>query len=599
MHLIGGQIRGLWDGTEGVVLRLEADGISTQLTASSDGVFNFEEQLATGTSYTVTVATNAAYHSCTLDGGDSGTVEDADILNVSVTCQGPTVAIALSGGWGWTFDPLQDSQMFSGSITAQEVGVTIRGNNLLGAFVAGTAVTLGVKARPISLPLGLSTLPVLLKAEYGLSKYYQFVFERGAALLEQVAYGKASNAGFGEQFGYSVALSGDTLAIGAPGETTKAGAVYVFTRTGTTWMQQARIKASNAGQFDAFGSSVALSGDTLAVGAPGEDSAAVVIGGDENNNSASDAGAVYVFVRSNGMWTKQAYVKASNALAGDAFGSAVALSEDTLAAGAPDRNTEDGAVYVFVRNSGAWMPQPFANASYFSNGRVGASIALSGNTLVVGAPGRNYGGDYGAVYVYARGSGGWNGDAYEIQASNRGYGDAFGYSVALSGDTLAVGAPHEDSADGREGDESAYSAGAVYVFARTGTTWGQQAYVKASNIGVNDLFGSSVALFSDTLAVGAPRESSSATKVDGNQADDNAGSAGAAYVFIRSGITWVQQAYVKASNTGAGDQFGSSVALSGDTLAIGASYEDSASTEINGDQTSNLDTNAGAVYVFR
>jgi hypothetical protein len=144
--------------------------------------------------------------------------------------------------------------------------------------------------------------------------------------------------------------------------------------------------------------------------------------------------------------------------------------------------------------------------------------------------------------------------------------------VSLSGDTLAVGAYGESSSatgiNGDQADNSAYQSGAVYVFTRSGTTWTQQAYIKASNTGAGDYFGSSVSLSGDTLAVGAYGESSSATAIDGDQADNSAYQSGAVYVFTRSGTAWTQQAYIKASNAGAEHQFGSSISLSGDTLAV-------------------------------
>ncbi|HWO23289.1 MAG TPA: DUF4215 domain-containing protein, partial [Kofleriaceae bacterium] len=167
-----------------------------------------------------------------------------------------------------------------------------------------------------------------------------------------------------------------------------------------------------------------------------------------------------------------------------------------------------------------------------------------------------------------------------VKASNTGAEDAFGYSVALSADgaTLAVGAVMENSAATGIGDDQAsgiaYGAGAVYVFTWSGTTWSQQAYIKASNTGAGDGFGISVALSADgaTLAVGAHYEASAATGIGGNQANNSAERSGAVYVFTRSGTTWSQQAYVKASNTRAHANFGRSVALSADgsTLAVGA-----------------------------
>jgi len=196
----------------------------------------------------------------------------------------------------------------------------------------------------------------------------------------------------------------------------------------------------------------------------------------------------------------------------------------------------------------------------------------------------------------------WTQQAY-LKASNTGTGDLFGRSVSLSGDTLAVGAPGESSAatgvDGNQADNSASAAGAIYVFARTGTTWTQQAYLKASNTGANDSFGSSVSLSGGALAVGARLEASAAVGANGNQADNAASGAGAGYLFVRTGTAWTQQTYLKAPNTGASDEFGSSVSLSDDTLAVGAPGEASAATGIGGNQADNAASNAGAVYLFR
>ena len=235
------------------------------------------------------------------------------------------------------------------------------------------------------------------------------------------------------------------------------------------------------------------------------------------------------------------------------------------------------------------------------------SVALSadGSTLAVGAIGEASAA--GAVYVFTRSGTSWSEQAY-IMASNTSANDHFGTSVALSADgsTLVVGAFEESSSatgiNGNQADNSALSSGAVYVFSRTGTSWSQQAYVKASNTNANDYFGTRVALSADgsTLSVGAANEASSAAGINGNQADNSASGAGAVYLFSRTGTSWSQQDYIKASNTDKGDGFGSGMALSADgsTLAVGASGEDSSATGINGNQSDNSSQNAGAVYVY-
>ena len=464
------------------------------------------------------------------------------------------------------------------------------------------------------------------------------------AQLVQAGYLKASNTNADDLFGLSVALSNETLVVGAPQEASSAtgangdqadntmqnsGAVYVFTRTAGVWSQQAYLKASNTGSGDGFGWSVAIAGDTLAVGAPYEGSNATGVNGDQTDNSAPRAGAVYVFTRNGGVWTQQAYLKASNTDAGDEFGIAVALVDDTLAVGARQEDSnatgvngnqadnsmsEGGAVYVFTRTAGVWSQQAYLKASNFG-GRFGYSLALAADTLAVGAPneGSNatgVNGDQtdnsaplaGAVYVFTRTAGSWSQQAY-LKASNTDAGDMFGHAIGLDGDTLIAGGPFEASAangvNGDQTDNSAPRAGAVYVFTRTAGVWSQQAYLKASNAGAHQNFGgNSLALLGDVIAVGGCLEDSNGTGINGEQGNSNAPNSGAVYLFRRSGGMWTQKAYLKASTSNAGDEFGVGVALSGDGLAVGAFLEDSNATGINGNQADTSAPNSGAVDFF-
>ncbi len=405
-----------------------------------------------------------------------------------------------------------------------------------------------------------------------------------------------------------------------------SGAVYVFTRNENIWSQQAYIKASNTGEGDEFGRNVALYGDTLAVGAFLEDSDGTGANSDNSmNNDALNSGAVYVFTRNENTWSQQAYIKASNTGGEDEFGYGLALYGDTLAVGAHeedgnDSNIDSGAVYVFERSAGIWSQQAYIKASNTGEGdQFGESVTLYGDTLVVGASKEDSNGtgvnsdgltnndapSSGAVYVFERSAGNWNQQAY-IKASNTGESDQFGESVTLDGDTLAVGARYERS-DGTGVNSDSLTnndtldSGAVYVFTRNENTWSQQAYIKASNTGGDDQFGRSVTLYGDTLAVGAGYESSNGTGVNSDSLTNNdAYYSGAVYVFTRNENTWSQQAFVKASNTGEGDLFGRSVALYGDTLAVGASKEGSNGTGVHSDSLANNDAlDSGAVYVFR
>jgi len=475
----------------------------------------------------------------------------------------------------------------------------------------------------------------------------------------QDIYIKASNTGNNDEFGASIIISedGNTLAISAPDEdsnttgingdqtdnsASNSGAVYVFTRSSGTWSQQAYIKASNSAANDTFGETLSLSadGNTLAVGADGEDSNATGVNGDQTDNSANFSGAAYVFTRSANTWSQEAYIKASNTGNADFFGRSLALSADgnTLAVGASgeDSNatgingnqadnslTSSGATYVFTRTGSTWSQEAYIKASNTDNDdHFGEELGLSGdgNTLTViasredsnatginGDQTNNFASFSGAAYVFTRAGSAWSQQAY-IKASNSAANDRFGTALDLSsdGNTMVIGALGEDSnALGVNGDQTnntSTSSGASYVFVRAGIVWSQEAYIKAFNTDDVDYFGSEIALNSDgnTLVVSAIREASNAVGIEGDQADNSSPLSGAVYAYSRSGSTWSRLAYIKATNTDSSDQFGHAVALSGngDTLIVGADFEDSNATGINGDQTNNSAGSSGAAYIY-
>lgn len=407
------------------------------------------------------------------------------------------------------------------------------------------------------------------------------------------------------------------------------------------------FKASNADRHDTFGSDVSLSADgrTLAVGAKHEDGGTTGINGDQTSNTNGSVGAVYVFVLLDGIWEQQAYVKPSNYNNSMLFGGAVKLSADgnTLVVGARTENGgasgvnseatgriyESGAAYVFVRNNGVWEQEAYLKApSPLRLDTFGNSVGISGdgNTIAIGSVGergispdfndessRTYSYLAGAVYMYERSDGVWQHSAF-LKASNAQSGDRFGQTLSMSadGNTLAVGAPAEESsATGINGDQAdnslsdyySYGPGAVYLFRRSGSNWNQQAYIKASNGDAGDQFGNTALGLSsngNVLAVGAHDEASAAVGINGNQDDNSAEDAGAAYVFEFSNGNWAQVAYLKASNAEAGDRFGGGIGISDDgkTLAVGAAVEHSAARGINDRQDSETDYGAGAVYVF-
>jgi hypothetical protein len=276
----------------------------------------------------------------------------------------------------------------------------------------------------------------------------------------------AANGAAGDDFGYSVAIAGSTLVVGAPG----AGAAYVFTRSAGVWSQQAQLTAAGAG----FGYSVAVSGSTVVVGAPG-------------------AGAAYVFTQSAGVWSQQAQLTDPGGTAGGRFGFSVALSVSataTAVVGAPGSSSGTGAAYVFTRSGGAWSQQAALTAADGAAGDYfGWSVALSGATAVVGADGSNT--FTGAAYVFTGPGGTWSQQAELTDPGGAEY-DYFGSSVAVSGAAAVVGAYGSSS-----------STGAAYLFAGPGGTWSSQRELTATHAGAGGSFGWSVALSGTTAVASA------------------------------------------------------------------------------------------------
>jgi hypothetical protein len=377
-----------------------------------------------------------------------------------------------------------------------------------------------------------------------------------------------SDGAAGDYFGYSIAMDGDTAVVGAPGEdigsNADQGAAYVFVRGASGWQIQAKLTASDGGADDGFGTSVAVSGDTAVVGAPYDD-----IG------TSGNQGSVYVFVRNGTAWSEQQKRTASDGLAEDRFGISVALEGETVVVGANGddhgSNTDEGSAYVYIRRDNAWVFQAKLNASDGAIGdEFGTSVALSGDTVLVGA---NYDDvldrDQGSAYVFVRSDTIWAQQAKLVPSDAESL-DYFGRSVAVSGDTAVVGAYNKDI--GSNGNQ-----GSAYVFVRSGLVWTEQARLTASDGAAFDHFGYSVAVSGDTVVVGAIFDDIGSI---GNQ--------GSAYVFVRSGLVWTEQARLTASDGAGYDWFGISVTVSGDTALVGAP---------NGDVGSNSDQ--GAAYVFR
>ncbi len=402
---------------------------------------------------------------------------------------------------------------------------------------------------------------------------------------KQQAKLEASDGAALNSLGYSVSIFADTVLVGAhqasvTGVGTADGAAYVFVRDPDrrVWTQQAKLTTSDAATADYVGFSVSLFGDTALLSAHNSDPGGL-----------AQAGAAYVFVRRSSegqtVWTQQAKLVANDRLAGDLFSSSVSLYADTALLGAHlvDSGSfiNSGAAYVFLRTpaTGVWtqqsprlVPSDAADDDIF-----GRAVSLSADTAVIGAAQADPGGksDAGAAYVFGRDaqSGAFTQRA-KLVAADGTAGDGFGSAVAVSGDTAVVGAPNADPG-------GTTNAGAAYVFGRNPQSgvWTQQAKLVANDGAPGAVFGSAVALSGDYMAIAAP-----AAAVNGQAG------AGAVYVFTRAPGqgTWTLEARLGAADAGRSDTAGYGVALSGETLVLGASGKDRGG-----------DPDVGAAYVFQ
>ena len=484
----------------------------------------------------------------------------------------------------------------------------------------------------------------------------------------------ASDGVRGDEFGTALAMSGDYAIVGAPRKDdagNNSGAVYIFTRQGTAWVEQAKLVAPDARPGDYFGISVAIDEDTVLVGghrinkptadagsvyvferlgnswlltdhliAPdatkfayfgfsvGIDDDTAIIGATRDDEAGSDAGAAYVFVRKGVEWTFQAKLLGNNTEAEDNFGYAVDVDGNFAIVTSP-KNRGAGAAYIYEREGTVWeqkrnrvrirmIPIDRDGASAF-----GTSVDISGETAVIGATGGKVGQDIvGAAYVFTRNEPPFWNQHTKLTASDSRGGDQLGYAVALSGSEVIAGAPkhsagglgsgaayiYEQKEDGtwieaiklsdgetasedqfgisvaisgnlaisgaQQDDDVAPNAGAAYIFERSGTLWLQRTKLVADDAKAGDLFGNTVAISGETVVVGAPG------------ADDAGPESGAAYVFTYLGDEWVQRAKLIGDDTRMFDHFGTAVAIHEDTALIGAHGKDEGAED------------SGAAYIF-
>ena len=503
---VGGQVSGLWTGAS-LGLRLTAPGYADQtLTVTQEGAFTFPTAFPNGTAFTLSIDTQPAEHTCTIPTA-SGEVNGPTNTAVVTCTSSIVVAVSFLSAVDFVFDPQVSVQpTVNLSVLQSEARLFVDGP--AGSSAQLNSIPLGYQTPvSMSLDLGLNTLRVDF-AVGALSRRYAVPIERGAVGAVQSYYGKPTVRDAGDYFGGAVAGSGARIIVGA------------------TW------EASSSQ--------------------------------DPQNDDAVEPGAVYVFRRNGAVWTQEAYLKGSDISSYRRFGTSVDIDEDTAVVGS------DGmGAWVFRRSGPTWMEEARLLRAVdwrSANGNAGEAVAIDHDLVAVS---QTY--DLGAVargvHLF-RGTGStWTPEAV-LTAPASEAADGFGYSLALSGDLLAVGAPQEDSSatgvsSAPAADDDAVDSGAVYLFRRTGGSWALEAYIKASNAGAGDGFGYSVSVYQDVLIVGAPTEQSG----NGLPSDNSTADAGAVYVFRRSESGWRQEAYVKAPNPGEYKNLGGSVSAGRDVFA--------------------------------
>ncbi|MFH1101973.1 MAG: FG-GAP repeat protein [Methanobacteriota archaeon] len=332
----------------------------------------------------------------------------------------------------------------------------------------------------------------------------------------------ASDAGIYEAFGSTVCISGDYAFIGSPYDDTSAGSVYVFKRTNGVWTQQTKLQASDAEPYSTFGFSISADENYVLI-------------------SGGGSGPVYVFKRDGTSWIEQSRLTPSDGEPNDAFGLSISLSGNYALIGAPYENNQNGSVYIFKRDGTTWTQE--AKLSLFlphspHGAEFGRAVSLYGDYALIGAPLDEY--SVGSAHIFKRTGSTWILQETLIPSDGDTY-DWFGYSVSIHGDFALIGALTND-------------LGAAYMFKQSGTHWTQTQKLLA-NDGDGGGFGTTVSLSKNYALFGSPGK--------------NHGE-GAAYVFKRTDTIWRKENKLTASDGIAEIYFGWSVSISGDTALIGA-----------------------------
>jgi hypothetical protein len=594
---VGGSVAEMWPNNA-VELSLTAGTTTESLIVTANGPFTFKTKMSPGDSYVVSVKTPPDGHTCTVDHG-SGDIVDSSVSDVGVRCRAVDIALSIPDRFQFSADTATYDVPLS--ILGQEVGVTVTSAVASNIRVGSVDVASGTTITQ-SLSLGKTSLTVDVVIA-GFARQYTFNFDRGARAIRQLAYLKPLSPKSMDWFGYEMSYDGELIAVGEYGDDSgartingdpadrsmpAAGSVVVYRRDADEWMVDAYLKADNADMNDGFGSSVSLSGNVLAVGAPGEASASRASNTGEDDNSAAGAGAVYIFERTAGEWKQTAYLKAFNGDAGDGFGNNVVLRGDDLYVSAPgedsnatwtsggdpnDNSLQDsGAVYQFHRTPNGWQRTlyikacaPKMDARFGWNANHGSPFAFTDDGFAIGEAGHVFRAVIG-VQLYL--------SCYPVTAS-----DYIGGALAFGRQRLIA---------------PSYSGTFLY------TESGNGAFAYDRELTQSIPFASdavSANARGDLTVLGEPTDSGNGKGIDPPWVDGSSASGGA-LLFYKIDLGNDQRAYIKASNADADDRFGRRAILSGDGLAVSAPWEDSAATGVHGDQLDNSVEMAGAVYVF-
>jgi hypothetical protein len=367
----------------------------------------------------------------------------------------------------------------------------------------------------------------------------------------------ASDGAADDRFGVSVAIDSSDAIVGAYFDdvsgSSNAGSAYVFTYSGGTWTQQAKLTAADYASDDEFGYSVSISGDYAIVGAH------------YNDDNGTSSGCAYIFKRTGTAWAQQAKLRAGDAAASDKFGQSVDIDGDYAIVGASGKSSNQGFAYIFVRSGSTWSQQAKVGAT--GSIYLGYSVSISSDTVVMGAYGTNS--NIGTAHIYQRVGTSWNLKA-KLTSSDGLTADYFGNSVSIDKDYIIVGAPGHDLSVGGEG--------AAYIFEKPSTGWvdaTETVELTASDANSADNFGTQVSIAGNYSVIASPGDDVSGTY------------SGSAYIFKKTGTSWSQQAKLVPSDGASNDFFGWSVSIKETNVLVGA-YAD--------DNTNGID--AGSAYVF-